>query len=421
MSVTLNAKGTSVPSFTIGKGGVTIYQGLTDPSLSYSMKDGDYWLDKSANSMKVWTVVGLTWQAPRLADLHFVDSSIIAPGGQDLTLSVDTNHYVNIDSGISGPALITTNNSQDLHINPATGGGQNLILCGDRWPSSDGATGQTLVTDGHGTLGWSAMGLSSNSLIAPPGQNLVLSIDANRYVTIDSGNSGPALITTSNSQDLHINPAWGGGQYLVLCGNRWPAIDGINGQSLVTNGNGTLSWYTPPVGTVTSISVDGGSTGLTFGGSPITSSGTLTLAGTLSVFNGGTGATSSTNAFNNLVPSQVTNDGKFLTTNGTDTSWNNIVTSGTATIDFGSSPGGLSASVAVTGLTHIYSTSVVILQIMADATSLDHSAAEHRAFTTYANLTYDTPVTGSGFTIYSDASQLVQGRWTVKYSWLNSN
>jgi hypothetical protein len=233
MSVTLNAKGTSVPSFTIGKGGVTIHQGLTDPSLSYDMKDGDYWLDKTTNSMKVWTTVGLTWQAPRLADLHFVDSSIVAPGGQDLTISVDTNHYVNIDSGISGPSLITTNNSQDLHINPAIGGGQ----------------------------------------------------------------------------------------YLVLCANRWPAADGTNGQSLKTNGTGTLGWYTPTAGTVTSVSGSGGTTGLTFTGSPITSSGTLTLAGTLSAFNGGTGATSSTDAFNNLVPSQVTNGGKFLTTDGTNTSW----------------------------------------------------------------------------------------------------
>ena len=48
------------------------------------------------------------------------------------------------------------------------------------------------------------------------------------------------------------------------------------------------------VGTVTSVAASGGTTGLTFSGSPITSSGTLTLSGTLAVANGGTGATTLT-------------------------------------------------------------------------------------------------------------------------------
>lgn len=53
---------------------------------------------------------------------------------------------------------------------------------------------------------------------------------------------------------------------------------------------------TPPDlgGTVTSVAASGGTTGLTFTGSPITTSGTLTLGGTLAVANGGTGQTSYT-------------------------------------------------------------------------------------------------------------------------------
>ena len=47
-------------------------------------------------------------------------------------------------------------------------------------------------------------------------------------------------------------------------------------------------------GTVTSVDGSGGTTGLTVTGGPITSSGTLTLGGTLIVANGGTGATSLT-------------------------------------------------------------------------------------------------------------------------------
>jgi hypothetical protein len=48
-------------------------------------------------------------------------------------------------------------------------------------------------------------------------------------------------------------------------------------------------------GSVTSINAAGGSTGLTFSGGPVTTSGTVTLAGTLAVASGGTGQTSYTN------------------------------------------------------------------------------------------------------------------------------
>ncbi len=44
-------------------------------------------------------------------------------------------------------------------------------------------------------------------------------------------------------------------------------------------------------GTVTSVALSGGTTGLTTSGGPVTASGTITLAGTLALANGGTGAT----------------------------------------------------------------------------------------------------------------------------------
>jgi len=53
-------------------------------------------------------------------------------------------------------------------------------------------------------------------------------------------------------------------------------------------------------GTVTSVAASGGTTGLTFTGSPVTTSGTLTLGGTLDLDNGGTGATDAPTARTNL-------------------------------------------------------------------------------------------------------------------------
>jgi len=71
------------------------------------------------------------------------------------------------------------------------------------------------------------------------------------------------------------------------------------GKYLTTDGTNT-SWGTNPLGTVTSVDVSGGTTGLTTSGGPVTTSGTITLAGTLAVANGGTGATTAGVALTNL-------------------------------------------------------------------------------------------------------------------------
>jgi hypothetical protein len=55
-----------------------------------------------------------------------------------------------------------------------------------------------------------------------------------------------------------------------------------------------FTWSANPLGTVTSIDVSGGTTGLTYSGGPITTSGTITMAGTLITTNGGTGLSSYT-------------------------------------------------------------------------------------------------------------------------------
>jgi hypothetical protein len=69
---------------------------------------------------------------------------------------------------------------------------------------------------------------------------------------------------------------------------------GTNGYVLSSTTAGVMSWVAASAGTVTSVSGSGGTTGLTLTGGPITTSGTLTLGGTLAVANGGTGVTTST-------------------------------------------------------------------------------------------------------------------------------
>jgi hypothetical protein len=88
---------------------------------------------------------------------------------------------------------------------------------------------------------------------------------------------------------------------------------------------------------------------------------------------------------------------------------------GSAELDFGA--GSNSASVAVTGLTTITALSKAESWVMADDTSADHTAEDHRFFPVFAALTCGTPTASTGFTIYGRSSQQMTGKWTVRYVW----
>ena len=68
---------------------------------------------------------------------------------------------------------------------------------------------------------------------------------------------------------------------------------------------------------------------------------------TLGIANGGTGQTTANAAFNALVPSQTSNSGKLLTTDGSNTSWTSIASFGVSSVSFGST--GLTPSTATSG------------------------------------------------------------------------
>lgn len=119
--------------------------------------------------------------------------------------------------------------------------------------------------------------------------------------------SDTLTVVLKRLQDLEVNPTLSG----LLS-------DIANLQSQIQNAAGTPSDSSlrsdvanlqqqiqslsvgPPVipnintGTVTSVDVSGGSTGLTFSGGPVTTAGTITMSGTLGTANGGTGSTSTT-------------------------------------------------------------------------------------------------------------------------------
>ena len=90
---------------------------------------------------------------------------------------------------------------------------------------------------------------------------------------------------------------------------------------------------------------------------------------------------------------------------------------GIATIDFGTHPGSNEASVAVTGETAITATSKVEAWIMADDTTADHTASDHKYFAVFVSLTCGTPTAGGGFTIYGRSLEKLTGTFKVRWVW----
>jgi hypothetical protein len=101
------------------------------------------------------------------------------------------------------------------------------------------------------------------------------------------GNGNAPFSQAAPGTDYAIPPTGNSTQLL--------ANNGSGGFSNVTVGaglsfsSGILTAVSSASGSVTSVNASGGTTGLAFSGGPITTSGTLTLSGTLNVANGGTG------------------------------------------------------------------------------------------------------------------------------------
>jgi hypothetical protein len=121
-----------------------------------------------------------------------------------------------------------------------------------------------------------------------------------------------AQFSAKLSTSLTLNNLWVGDASNIAT----QLAAGTNGYVL-TSVSGVPTWTSPGVGgTVTSVAASGGTTGMSFTGSPITTTGTLTLTGTLAVANGGTGLTALGTGVTTALAINVGSAGAFVTFNG---------------------------------------------------------------------------------------------------------
>lgn len=202
---------------------------------------------------------------------------------------------------------------------------------------SAGTTGltPTLATTGAVTLGGTLAVANGGTGLAALGTGVATALgtnanSANGFV-LYSGNLGtPTAGVLSSCTGLSLTtgvtgvlPIANGGTGEATANDAFNALaptqTGNNGKFLTTDGINT-SWASNPSGTVTSITLDPGTTGLTVNGGTvpvtITTSGTFALAGVLDVANGGTGQTTAQAAMNAFAG--ATTSGQYLRGNGTN-------------------------------------------------------------------------------------------------------
>jgi hypothetical protein len=284
------------------------------------------------------------------------------------------------NTDITGLGTMSTQNSNAVTITGGTISGLGTPL-----PVASGGSGAATLTGyltGNGTSAYTASTTIPNTDITGLGTMSTQGADA---VAITGGTANGLTIGASN-------PA--AGIFTTLRFNSTLSANGstgTSGQVLTSNGASAPTWQSiAGSGTVTSVDVSGGTTGLTTSGGPVTGAGTITLAGTLAIANGGTGATSAANALTALGAYPATNPSGFGV--GTVTS--------VAAITLGTTGTDLSSSVA-TGTT----TPVITLNVPTASaanrgvlSAADWTTFNNKGAGTITSVTGTAPVVSSGGT-----------------------
>jgi hypothetical protein len=237
---------------------------------------------------------------------------------QDCSNPVGNGVYVVTNAGSTSTQYVMTRSSDaDTYIEQSTVGldaGSYFFTTG-----GTGNKGAAWVNTNSGVISFGSTAISfslfSNSQVYTAGNGLSLTattFSLDTPVSVLNGGTGNSSAPTNgqlligNGSNFSLAAITAGTGVSVTnatgsitLANTAPDQTVIISGSGIINVTGTYPSFTVGAvagAAVTSVDVAGGTTGLTFSGGPVTSSGTITMAGTLAITNGGTGASSQSGA-----------------------------------------------------------------------------------------------------------------------------
>jgi hypothetical protein len=225
----------------------------------------------AADANETFTMPDATTDATRGFYLQLT-SAVSLTGTRVVTLGPDTVSKVwLIENATTGSQIITIKQGSGGSVNVANGSKVMIV--------TDGLGAGAAVINANPTeVGGSVTSVSGTGTVN--GITLTGTVTSSGNLTL-GGTLGSVDLTSQITGTL---PVANGGTALTALGTA--------GQVLAVNAGATALEYTSDAGgSVTSVAVSGGTTGLTTSGGPVTGSGTITFAGTLAVANGGTNST----------------------------------------------------------------------------------------------------------------------------------
>jgi hypothetical protein len=257
---------TGASSFNFGKTGLVSYAKITGESY-ISMVAGSGGITADSGAGTLFNSTG-NFAAVINSSYNFLlaTTGVASWDGSDFELG--------LDSSINGKiSFYNASNSNKVFIRSgATAASYTLVL-----PTSDSTGTQALVSNGSGTLSWASIpaGVTPAALTKTDDTNVTLTLGGTPATALLQATS-LTLGWTGTLADGRIASAatWNAKQTAYAILSTLGALADASGV-LTNNGAGVLSWAAAATGTVTSVGVS--STDLSVSGSPVTTSGSITL------------------------------------------------------------------------------------------------------------------------------------------------
>jgi len=339
-----SSTGTNGYYYIVATAGSTNLNGITDWQIGdWLMFNGSVW-QKIDQTNSVTSVNGQTG-AVSVGTVTSVSALTLGTTGTDLSSTVATSTTTPVitlnvptasasNRGVLSSADWTTfNNKGSGTVTSVSGTTGRITSTGGTTPVLDLTSGvATAGTTGSSTLipviTIDTYGRVTGITTASNPQGTVTSVTGTSPI-VSSGGATPAISLASGYGDTQNPYASKTANYVLASPNgsagapTFRAIVAADIPTLNQNTTGTAANITATsnstLTTLSSLSLPGSQVSGNISGN------SANVTGTVAIANGGTGQTTANTAFNALAPSQTSNSGKYLTTDGSNTSWATVV------------------------------------------------------------------------------------------------